>query len=580
MGDSPQRYRAHRRFLNVFLCGAKNKYGFCVKNKMAGLSVGFFFAYEDGGLDMSVVLAAEKREDWFCNVLEFLRDAVFFGFFVLSMRMVFVTLAHVTPVVSMVVGAAAVIIAFLTLWKMELVLYGFVICIPMVSGFQMIGLMKSLPLLSVGFASIFLVWLPKKWVLRRKTIVPNTGIGNLVDLLSGIVLLSLIMLLISYPLDFVFDRVWCYPFVGEDQPLYGIDGSYIILQGLFFYRVLELEIRENRIWKWFLPVMYVQSLIIIGFSLFQWVYGVPKMHWGSYGIKSPFDDIHSYGSYVVVILFLFLALSFKYGRIQRWVNGAFAGIFFVLLIWSGGNGTLMAMLVTGIVFLWNVFKKKYFIMIASFLAIGAVCIIVFPAIVTKSDYPLIKRYQRSLDVINVSKVLSSRFLLWDRAVGIMEHFPITGAGIGTFYMISPLYHDQEVKEWGRLTNWQENTHNYYLQFGADLGIPALVIFMGVIFYTYRAGFAVLRETHKSSYLAKGLLFGLSAYLITMLTSHPLLLSNQQFLFWFVIAVISIVYRDCAKMKAQGYKLKAGPQITQITQMMTERAKGKDRSSEI
>jgi hypothetical protein len=28
----------------------------------------------------------------------------------------------------------------------------------------------------------------------------------------------------------------------------------------------------------------------------------------------------------------------------------------------------------------------------------------------------------------------------------------------------------------------------------------------------------------------------------MLTSHPLLLSNQQFLFWFIIATISIAYR--------------------------------------
>ena len=48
------------------------------------------------------------------------------------------------------------------------------------------------------------------------------------------------------------------------------------------------------------------------------------MHWGSYGIKSPFDDIHSYGSYVVLLFFVFLALSFREGKVQKLVNGLFA----------------------------------------------------------------------------------------------------------------------------------------------------------------------------------------------------------------------------------------------------------------
>ena len=223
------------------------------------------------------------------------------------------TLTHTTPVVSMVVGSVAAVIAILALWKIEWALYGFVIFIPVVSGFQMIGFMKGLPLLSVGFASVFLAWLPKRWAWKKEQLAPGTGIGNLVDVLSGIVLLSLIMLLIPYPLDFVFSRVWCYPFVGQNQLLYCIDGSYVILQGLFFYRVMALEIRDVRVWKRILPVIYVQSLIIISFSLFQWVYGVPRMHWGLYGIKSPFDDIHSYGSYVIILFFLFLVLSFRDG---------------------------------------------------------------------------------------------------------------------------------------------------------------------------------------------------------------------------------------------------------------------------
>jgi len=491
-----------------------------------------------------MLFSTENRADWFRTILEFLRHAIFVGFYVLSIRIIFVTLTQTTPVVSMVVGVFVVAIAILAWWRAEWALDGFVIFIPVVSGFQVIGFMKGLPLLSVGFASIFLVWLPKRLAWEKKGIVPGSGIGNLVDVLSGIVLLSLMMLLMPYPLDFVFNRVWNYPFVGQLDPLYGIDGSYVVLQGLFFYRLMELEIREGRVWEWFLAIIYVQGLIIMGFSLFQWVYRVPGMVFGTYGISSPFDDFHSYASYVVLLFFIFLFLSFREGKVQKLINGLFAASFFVLLLWSGSNGTLMALLATGVAFLVNTLKKKYFIVIAFFLAMGAVSIIVFPSIITKSDYPVIQRYSQLMDVRNIPKVesVSSRLLWWHRAVGIMKKFPVTGAGIGTFYRISPLYQNQEIKRWKGWSGWQENAHNYYFQLGAELGIPAILIFLGIIFFVYRAGLHVLRQSGESGSLVRGILFGLTAYLITMLTSHPLLLSNQQFLFWFMIATISIAYR--------------------------------------
>jgi len=85
------------------------------------------------------------------------------------------------------------------------------------------------------------------------------------------------------------------------------------------------------------------------------------MYYGSYGITSPFDDLHSYGSYVVLLLFVFLALSFREGKVQKLVNGLFAALFLVFLIWSAGNGTFMALLATGVAFLANTLKKKTFI---------------------------------------------------------------------------------------------------------------------------------------------------------------------------------------------------------------------------
>lgn len=483
---------------------------------------------------------AENGPDWFHIVLEILRCAIFVGFCVLSIRMVFVTLTHSMPVVSMVVGAAVVVIAILSWWRVEWALYGFAACIPAVSGFQMIGFMKGLPLLSVGFASIYLTWLSKRVFWEKKGFTPGTGIGNLVDVLSAIVLISLIMQMISYPLDFIFYRLWLFPFAGQNEILYGIDGSYILLQGLFLYRVMELEMIRERVWKRVVQVLFVQTWIIICFSILQLIAKIP-MPRKNYGILfSPFEDIHSYGSYIVLLFFVLVALSFEKGI--KYKSGAVFLVFLLAFIFfSSSFGTLGTAFIVGCVYIATQFRfgKIAAAILVCVTLVGLLFINLNPSLLNNPKKPIAKRYAKGLIIHTLVAKLGGRLQSADQALGIIREFPLTGSGVGTFFRISRNYHFSNTPRTRRI----ENAHNYYLQLCADLGLPALLIFLGIIYYTYRVGFMALQRATKSRNLVKGLLYGLSAYLITMLTGHPLLLSNQQFLFWFEVAVISIIYQN-------------------------------------
>ena len=478
----------------------------------------------------------ENRADWFRGILEMLRYGVFIGFSVLSIRMVLVTLNHSTSVVSVLVGVAVVAIAILAWWRIEWALYGFVTCIPVVSGFQVIGFMKGLPLLSVGFAGIYLMWFGKRVIWKQNGIVPGTGIGNLVDVLSAIVLISLIMELVPYPGDFIFHRLWSYPFVSQNESLYGIDGSYVLLQGLFFYRMLELSIRKERLRKRVVGVFFVQICIIVCFSMVQLVSKIP-MPLNNRGIlSSPFEDIHSYGSYVVLLFFLMAALSLGRGRKHKFA--AVLGLFlFAFILLSSSFATLGATLIVGCIFGVTQFRfgKIVIALFVSLVFSAMLYINLSPSILEGLEGPVGKRYAERLQLDKAVGKLDGRFMSGDQAFGIIREFPTTGSGVGTFFRISRHYHFSETPHPNRI----ENAHNYYLQFCADLGVPALLIFLGIMFFTYKAGFKVLKKGLEESELVEGLLFGLSGYLITMLTGHPLLLSNQQFLFWFVIGVISV-----------------------------------------
>jgi O-antigen ligase len=84
---------------------------------------------------------------------------------------------------------------------------------------------------------------------------------------------------------------------------------------------------------------------------------------------------------------------------------------------------------------------------------------------------------------------SGRMQIWRRGVGYMFRNPILGVGPGNFQaaegLLSPF---AERQQFGVGVRWNA-AHNSYIQVGAELGIPGLVIFIGIVVST----FGVLRR---------------------------------------------------------------------------------------
>ena len=86
----------------------------------------------------------------------------------------------------------------------------------------------------------------------------------------------------------------------------------------------------------------------------------------------------------------------------------------------------------------------------------------------------------------------------------------------------------------------KNAHNYFIQFASDVGIPTLFLLLVVILLAFRQAFKMHPNTGDENSLRKGLMVGVGGYLLTCLLGHPLLLSNQQLLFWFAVAGMSFI----------------------------------------
>ena len=138
----------------------------------------------------------------------------------------------------------------------------------------------------------------------------------------------------------------------------------------------------------------------------------------------------------------------------------------------------------------------------------------------------------------------SRKEVWIRAVSMVQDFPLTGIGTGTFGKVVPVLYplainnpEQEIP----------HAHNLYLQVAVDFGIPGLVAFIGLLSASFFVGWRAHRMffssgNHLGSSLCVGYLCGLLAWGFHGLLDSPLWLVKPSLLPFFCMGMLSALYQ--------------------------------------
>jgi hypothetical protein len=126
----------------------------------------------------------------------------------------------------------------------------------------------------------------------------------------------------------------------------------------------------------------------------------------------------------------------------------------------------------------------------------------------------------------LSRGSSFRAQFNETSVRMMAARPLVGVGIGQYYQASTLFLTPELA-W---SYGSENAHNYFLQIGAELGVPGLVLFTAFIAAAIWRGIRALAVTPRDVRLL-GVFCGVAAFVATCFVSHPLLVEEVAFPFW-------------------------------------------------
>ncbi len=141
--------------------------------------------------------------------------------------------------------------------------------------------------------------------------------------------------------------------------------------------------------------------------------------------------------------------------------------------------------------------------------------------------------QRSSDAPGAARSLRLRFGFYETTGRMLASSPVFGVGVGHYFDRSAEFMPEDL----RVIYGNENAHNYFAQQFAELGVVGGLLFIWLIIPpTVRAWRHVHSAPAEDGALI-GLFAGSTAYLITCVTGHPLLVPEAALPFWIAFGAL-------------------------------------------
>jgi O-antigen ligase len=167
------------------------------------------------------------------------------------------------------------------------------------------------------------------------------------------------------------------------------------------------------------------------------------------------------------------------------------------------------------------------------LTLAVVLVVLVVAISPVNLLPAMANNQASRSALHRWRFLETSVRMWSTA-------PVLGVGVGQYWLRSGEFMPPEL----RRIYPNENAHNNFAQYWAELGLVGLAAFLWLLWAgnaRVRRGVAALKDGDPTLMWVR---FGLAAFLATCLTSHPLLVQPVASMFWLALGA-AIAWADGA-----------------------------------
>lgn len=171
----------------------------------------------------------------------------------------------------------------------------------------------------------------------------------------------------------------------------------------------------------------------------------------------------------------------KSSPIERWMYPVILIITVGVLLLTQSRSAILALLLAILIVL--ILRSKWFWLLPALGIGGAASLVIF--------FGMANIKMQLVEFISLAG-LAQRSDIWHRTLYMIQDFPLTGVSMGNFPDAFQIFYPMALNP-DRLL---PHAHNIFLQVGADLGIPGLVLWLGVLITTFVAAWKVFRTARR------------------------------------------------------------------------------------
>ena len=260
-----------------------------------------------------------------------------------------------------------------------------------------------------------------------------------------------------------------------------------VFQFIIYYAVLNL-IRDGAVARRVIVYMLIGFVLVLVFGFDQLLERSGYSSIEKSRVPGPQGQPNEFGGFIVYNAGFFLAMFYTY--FPRKISLPLIpllGLMFKVLLGTFSRGAYLGLALAS--FIGAFIRGKAFLV--SMILLSFLLVSVFPEMIPASITDRFSNSQvedkhggKKLD-----KSSEHRLILWDAALSMTMESPILGKGYRGFHGLKQYYTRAYVHE--------SDTHNLYLYIASCMGIPALIVFLAIMYKVFRMSYRLHRQSKDS-----------------------------------------------------------------------------------
>lgn len=257
-----------------------------------------------------------------------------------------------------------------------------------------------------------------------------------------------------------------------------------IFQFIIFYAVLNL-IPNKAVARRLIVYMMIGTVMVLAFGFDQLLERQGYSSIEKSRIPGPQAQPNEFGAFVVYNASFFMAIFLVHFPKRKILY-----VYPILMLMGKvllGTFSRGAYLGLALSFLAGGFIRGKTFLLGLFL-MSITIVAIFPQVIPESIAARFSNTQveNQYGEQKYDKSTGHRLILWSAALDMISESPILGKGYRGFHALKKYYTSSHVHE--------SDTHNLYLYIASCMGLPALILFLLILYNTFKLGYALYKQS--------------------------------------------------------------------------------------